>query len=204
MHVIHAALRAVTLSTLVAFPLAAQGIDLTVNHVGIGIGEVPRVVGLRLNFRDRALERVDGMNVTIWNPTDNGGKGVVRGVALGLPLTGAAYVDGVGVGVFGVSARERLRGIGVGGLGIGANDLEGLMVGGLGAGAGHDITGIVVAGLGAGAGNDINGLLVAGLGAGASGDVTGLMVGGLGVGTGGSARGILLGGLGVGAGKDVE
>ena len=35
---------------------AAQGLDLTVNHVGIAIGDVPRVIGLRLNFRDRNCE----------------------------------------------------------------------------------------------------------------------------------------------------
>ena len=34
----------------------------------ICVGDCPRVVGLRLNFRDRNLERVDGVNVTVWSP----------------------------------------------------------------------------------------------------------------------------------------
>src|SRR3954454_11578436 len=91
---------------ILAIPLAlhAQGLDLTVNHVGLAIGDVPRVIGLRLNYRDRRLRQVDGVNATIWTPYDNGGSGVVHGLALGLPVTGAARIDGVGVGVFGVGA----------------------------------------------------------------------------------------------------
>ena len=205
MRSLRAPLCAVTLSLLTAFPAFAQGLDLTVNHVGIAIGDVPRVTGLRLNFRDRSLERVNGMNVTIWSPYGEGGTGVVRGVALGVPVTGAADIDGVGVGILGVGARDRIRGIGVGLAGVGSGgDLKGIMLGGLGIGSGRDITGIAVGGLGLGSGRDIKGIMVGGLGAGASGDVTGLMVGGIGIGAGGSARGILVGGVGVGASKDVE
>ena len=112
------------LSLLAALPASAQGLDLTINHVGLGIGDVPRVIGLRLNYRDRHLERVDGVNATIWSPYDNGGNGVVRGVALGVPVTGAARIDGVAIGIFGVGARERIRGIGIGALGVGANELD--------------------------------------------------------------------------------
>ena len=67
MRALRAALAAVTLSLLSAFPrpLAAQ-LDLTVDHKGIAIGDVPRVTGLRINYRDRHLERVDGVNATIW------------------------------------------------------------------------------------------------------------------------------------------
>jgi len=70
MRILHATLGAVTLALLAAFPLPGQGIDLTVDHVGLAIGDVPRVIGLRLNYRDRRLERVDGVNVTIWSPYD--------------------------------------------------------------------------------------------------------------------------------------
>lgn len=34
----------------------------------ISIGNYPDVAGLRFNFRDRNLERVRGMNLTIWQP----------------------------------------------------------------------------------------------------------------------------------------
>ena len=77
------------LAALVLLPaaaLGAQGLDLTVNHVGLAIGNIPRVTGVRLNFRDSRLEYVHGVNATIWHsygdPT-----GEVKGLALGVPLT---------------------------------------------------------------------------------------------------------------------
>src|SRR5690349_11989792 len=90
----------------------AQGLDLTVNHVGIAIGDVPRVTGLRINYRDRNLEWVNGVNITIWSPYGEG-SGTVRGLALGLPLTGAGRIEGVGAGILGVGADEGIRGIGI-------------------------------------------------------------------------------------------
>src|SRR6476469_1062474 len=140
MQSLRTALRALTLALVTALPASAQGLDLTINHVGLGIGAVPRVTGLRLNYSARRLARVDG----------------------------------VALGVFCVGARERIRGIGVGALGIGANELEGIMVGGLGAGTGGDFTGLGVGGLGVGSGGSLRGIFVGGLGAGSGQDVTGI------------------------------
>ena len=56
---------------LAAIPLAAQGsrsVDLTINNVGISIGDSRRVTGLRLNYRDREMREVHGINATIWMP----------------------------------------------------------------------------------------------------------------------------------------
>lgn len=192
------------LFVLPAFTGYAQGLDLTVNHVGIAIGDVPRVTGLRLNYRDRNLEWVNGINATIWSPYGEG-SGTVRGLALGLPLTGAASIDGVATGIFGVGARDRIRGIGVAPLGIGAGGtLEGLMIGGLGAGSGAGMTGIGVGGLGIGSGGPLRGLFVGGLGVGGGGSVDGIVIGGLGAGVGGHLRGLAIGGLGVGSGGSAE
>src|SRR6185437_13546200 len=62
-------------------------LDLAVHHVGVGIGNSPDITGLRLNFRDDGPIRVQGVNVTLWTPYEPA-QGVVRGVAIGLPLTG--------------------------------------------------------------------------------------------------------------------
>src|SRR5258708_29642484 len=101
---------ALVTALLLALPVGmrAQGLDLTVNHVGIAIGDVPRVTGLRINYRDRNLEWVDGVNVTIWSPYGDG-SGTVRGLALGVPLTGAARIDGIAAGIFGAGASDRIR-----------------------------------------------------------------------------------------------
>jgi hypothetical protein len=76
--------------------VASQVIDLTVNDVGIAIGDKPSMTGLRLNFRDRNLREIKGVNVTIWSPYEPA-TGRVTGLALGLPATGAKSDDVFGV-----------------------------------------------------------------------------------------------------------
>ncbi len=185
---------------------SAQGLDLTINHVGLAIGDIPEVTGLRLNYRDRNLRRVDGMNVTIWMPyNDEDMRGVVRGIALGLPMTGARNIDGLAVGLFGVGAQDRIRGIGFAPIGLGSGgSLEGLMIGGVGAGTGGSITGIGVAGIGLGSGGRMRGLFVGGIGVGSGEDVEGIIIGGVGVGAGRNLTGISISGIASGAGGDVR
>ena len=184
---------------------AAQGLDLTVNHVGLAIGDIPRVTGLRLNFRDRNLERVDGVNVTIWDPYRNARHSEVRGLALGLPITGASEIHGLAAGLFGVGAEETIRGIGIGGIGLGAGGrLEGLMIGGVGLGSGGDMTGIGIGGIGLGSGGNLNGLFFGGIGVGAGGDLAGIAIAGIASGAGGNVRGLTLAGIAAGAGGDVR
>src|SRR4051812_37221399 len=67
----------------------------------ISIGNYPNVTGLRINFRDRNLERVNGANVTIWFPYSPA-RGTVSGLALGLPATGARNIHGLAIAPIGV------------------------------------------------------------------------------------------------------
>src|SRR4051812_7338170 len=80
--------RRLALAAALAFPVVAraQSVDLTIRHTGLSIGDSRFVRGIRLNFRDSRLEEVVGINATIWSPYEPS-HGVVRGVALGLPLT---------------------------------------------------------------------------------------------------------------------
>ena len=181
----------------------AQSVDLTVNGVGLSIGDSEEVTGLRLNFRDRNLRRVSGINATIWMPYDGHG-GDIKGLAIGLPLTGGDNIEGIGYGLLGVGANESITGIAFGGLGAGAGqDVKGIAFGGLGVGAGRDVTGITAGGLGAGAGRDMNGITMGGLGAGAGRDAVGVILGGLGAGAGQDMKGIVVAGIGAGAGRDM-
>lgn len=198
---------------------AAQSLDLTVNDVGISIGDSRRVTGLRINFRDRRMEEVNGVNITVWSPYREN-RGVVHGVALGIPMTGARRIVGVGAGIFGVAVNESLRGIGLGGIGIGAGkniegigiggigmgvgeNLRGLGIGGIGMGIGQDLRGIGIGGIGVGIGQDLRGAAIGGIGAGIGQNMVGLGIGGIGVGVGENARGILVGGIGTGVGGDM-
>jgi hypothetical protein len=182
----------------------AQSLDLTINHTGLSIGDSRFVRGVRINFRDRNLERVEGVNITVWTPYEPP-RGVVKGIAVGLPVTGARRIDGAGIGIFGVGADDDLTGLGIGGFGVGAGgDVRGILIGGFGVGGGGSVTGLTIGGFGAGSGGNVEGITLGGFGAGAGGDVTGLQIGGFGVGAGGRVTGITIGGFGAGAGGDVK
>jgi hypothetical protein len=204
---------------LLALPLSieAQVIDLTINNVGLAIGDKPRVNGLRINFRDRNLDHVNGANVTIWSPYEPP-SGVVNGFAIGLPATGAKNITGISAGLLGVGAQNSISGIGIGGVGIGSGgELRGIMLGGIGVGSGGGVTGlslgligvgsggpirgIQVGGIGVGGGSELSGISIGGVGVGSAGDATGLMIGGVGVGSGGLLKGVAIGGAGVGAAR---
>ena len=89
-----------------------SSIDLTVNDIGLSVGDSPRTIGLRLNYLDRQMVEVKGINATIWGSERVGDVG---GLALGLPVTAARTITGVGASVVGVRAADSLRGIMIGG-----------------------------------------------------------------------------------------
>lgn len=185
----------------------SQGFGIPTKKGGIGFGNLSKFTGIRFNFKDRNVERINGINVTIWQTkNDSDQTGTVNGLSLGLPMAmGHANQNGVSIGVFGVAATENLSGINIGLLGAGAgNNVTGLNVGGLGIGSGQDLRGVTIGGLGAGAGGDVIGLNIGGLGIGAGGNLTGISFGGLGVGSGGNVKGINLAGLGIGAGENMS
>ena len=197
-------LRAVIPVAFSGVALPAQSLDLMIDNTGLSIGDSRIVRGVRLNFRDRSMERVDGINATIWTPYEDARGGEVYGIALGIPLTGADRISGLGVGIFGVAAEDDFSGIGIGGFGVGSgSDASGILIGGFGVGAGRNVRGLTIGGFGAGAGGSVTGITIGGFGAGAGGNVSGLQIGGFGVGSGGDVRGISIGGFGAGAGGDI-
>lgn len=191
----------------IAFNSHAQGVGIPSKKGGLGFGNLPVFTGLRFNYRDKNVEKINGINVTIWQPKDEDDQtGTVNGISIGLPLAmGTENRNGLGVGIFGVGAKNNLSGINLGGLGIGAGgDVKGLNIGGLGIGSGGNLVGISVGGLGVGSGGDVKGINLGGLGVGAGGNLKGFSFGTLGVGAGENVAGITIGGLGVGAGENLS
>ncbi len=192
------------LFALSAASLRAQVLDLTVNGNGLAIGDKPNMNGVRGNFRDRRLEEINGINVTMWMPYSPA-KGTVNGIALGIPGTGAGRINGVGLGIIGLGTESAFRGIGIGGIGVGGGaNMTGIFLGGIGVGAGGRIEGISVGGIGVGSGSALTGIQIGGIGVGGGGDLTGISIGGIGVGGAGTVRGLAIGGIGVGGGSDFK
>ena len=154
-------------------PVWGGSVDLAVDNVGLSIGNSKHFTGLRINFSDERVERVNGINLTLWKPGDNP----------------HAEIQGLQLGLVGIDARE-LRGIMLTGVGLGAERVAGVAVGLIGIGGETSVTGIGIGGVGLG-GGDLNGIMLGGVGLGAD-DLSGIGVGGLGVG-GDNMKGLFAG-----------
>jgi hypothetical protein len=179
------------------------GLRLGVGGAGLAIGDVPRWTGVRINWRDERLRRIDGINVNLWHPHGDG-VGTVNGIALSPVAPVVARIHGAGAGLVGVVTSDRATGLIVGGLGVVADGpVGGVTMGGLGVVAGSDANGITLGGLGVVSDGRIRGVAVAGLGSVAQWGVTGAQVAGLGSVATGTVTGIQVAGLGAIAGSDL-
>ena len=83
-------------SPLVAQDSSTTGhfhVGLTIHDWGLSVGNAPRVNGLRINIQDAGLERVNGINVTLWRPREPL-TGTVNGIQAGL-VPGSRIVSGI-------------------------------------------------------------------------------------------------------------
>lgn len=157
-----------------------SSLDLGISGVGISFGSAPRWTGLRINWRDRYIERIDGVNLTLWKPEESVG-GSVNGLSLGLgPRAGT--LRGVSIGLLGVLPERAAYGVTIGGLAVVAEgSLTGVNVGLLGIVSEGPAYGLSVAGLGVVTEGGARGINVAGLGVVSEGTLAGINLAGLGL-----------------------
>ena len=208
----------IVLSGLFINQLCAQSLDLAVNNYGVSFGNSKKFNGLRINFSDREVEKINGVNITFLRAKNNE-EAIVNGVSFGLIRPEAAYLNGIQIGGLGVGAAKGIKGIkgisnenisehlrgSISGITLGGlysyslRNLSGITICGLGAIAGGNITGITICGLGAIATENITGITISGIGTAARRNITGITISGLGAGApNGNITGITIGGLGVG------
>jgi hypothetical protein len=177
-------------------PASHHAINLTAGGVGISIGNSRAVTGIRLNLVDHQVERVTGLNLTLWVPKRNP-ELVVTGAAVGLVGPRAKRIEGVALGGVGVYATERLDGVSAGGLMVlSRNEINGIAAGGLATVAAERLRGIGVAGLATVGDHGIDGLAAAGLVTLSEGNVNGVTSAVVGTITEGRHTGINLAGGG--------
>jgi hypothetical protein len=164
-------------------PVGHQALHLAFHDVGISFGNAPVVHGLRFNWRDEELRRVDGLNfVLLTTPNDDA---VVHGIQFSLGPSDANSLEpsageiwGLGLSPTTMSVR-RSRGLMVGGFCMNGEDVAGIHFGGV------IMSGKPAVGIQVGAlvwGGPMTGLNVAGVfGWSEYGPMTGINVGGLGV-----------------------
>jgi hypothetical protein len=216
-----AALGTLLLVCVPAFAAAGDGngggpsLNLTIHDTGLAFGHAPRVNGVRVNFQDRYLERVNGLNLTLWSPSGPGGKhtsparnqvgGEVNGLALGLVGPVASRMHGVQLGLAAVVSNERLAGVSVGGLAVvSEGEHYGIALAGLAVVSEGTSTSIGAAGLAFVSEGDLNGVHVAGLATVAEGNLRGIHLSGLASVAEGRMSGIGVAGLATVAEREIH
>ena len=92
----------------------SQSLDIPVKGYGISFGNSKKFAGLRFNFRDKRVDRIDGVNFTLWKAEENE-DALMRGISLGI-LPEAGDMGYLQIG-FGVIAEYQLTGVTLGILG---------------------------------------------------------------------------------------
>jgi hypothetical protein len=163
---------------------------------GISFGNSSEFNGIRINFADHNVRKINGLNVTFWLKMYQNQEAIVNGVSVGVIPT-AKNMQPINIGLLGVGASPgNVNGLTIGGFVIGSGgNINGLSVSGLLTMADSDssaISGVVISGIGVGANHAINGLVLAGLGIGTEGSINGIAASLLWINGGRNCNGIAL------------
>jgi hypothetical protein len=154
-----------------------NALNFPANKYGISIGNSHEFTGIRINFADENVKRINGLNVTFWLKMFKNKNAIVNGISVGVIPTGGTLRP-INLGVLGTGAAQNLYGLSLGGFVIGATgNIKGLSASGfvlMADGKKSVISGIAISGIGLGCGNTINGLAIAGLALGADVDINGV------------------------------
>ena len=83
-------------------------LDLAIKGYGLSLGNSKGINGIRINLVDNNVERINGLNITLWKPRRNP-NAVINGASIGLVSTAAKEINGIAIGT-GV-AGEKLNGV---------------------------------------------------------------------------------------------
>jgi hypothetical protein len=174
-----------------------RSLDLGVRRVGLSLGNAPRWVGVRLNWADAGVERVDGVNLTIWKPKHNP-DALINGVAFGVVAPVGRSIRGSALGGVAIVTEQSLHGVGIAGVAqVSGGHMVGVHLSGVALVSGGTMAGLNVAGAGLVASGSLRGVNLAGLGAVAEQDMLGVNFATLGLVSQGAMRWVNLAGLGV-------
>ena len=156
-----------------------KALNFPANKYGISIGNSYEFTGIRINFADKNVKKINGLNVTFWFKFAKNQNAVVNGISIGvIPTTGSMQY--INLGLLGVGTAHNLNGVSISGFVVGSGgNINGLSISGLitraaGSQEGEGIiSGIAISGIGIGA-NGINGLAIGGLAVGTDGDINGV------------------------------
>lgn len=172
--------------------LGGKAFNFPFKKYGISIGNSSEFNGVRINYADKNVKKINGLNVTFWFKKVAEYRDVSRRFQLAEAPNKSAIVNGVAagiipvagtmqpfnVGLFGLFANNNLNGISLGGLFAMSDNINGICVGGLGLIAPKNINGIAAGGFAAYSA-EINGISVCPVLVAATNKISGLTVAGI-------------------------
>ena len=175
---------------------SSSGLNLTIGHTGLSFGNSSRINGIRINWSDSGLDEINGINFTLWKPSEKDPGGDINGLALGLVAPAAGNLRGISLTPGAVLAGTSMNGIQIGGLAlVSQGSINGISLAGLASVAQGNISWLAIGGLATVAQGDIDGFAFGGLATVAQGSVQGFSIGTLASVTQGSLWGFSIGGL---------
>ena len=169
-----------------------RALNIPFGKYGVSIGNSYRFNGIRINFADSNVQRINGLNLTLWTKFKSvyNKDATINGISIGV-ITSLKRMQPLNIFILGAAGVESLNGISVAGIGIASARINGLGIGGAMLG-GEVINGITVSGLFSFCENSINGFNISGLAALSSGDINGIAAGIAGVYSAGTIRGMAI------------
>ncbi len=155
-----------------------KAINFPAKKFGISIGNSKAFSGIRLNFADKDVKKINGLNFTLWMRRYKNENAVVNGISFGLfPI--ASKMQALNIGILGVgTSHQNLNGLSFGGFVIGSGgNINGIAVSGLLIMSDSEkscISGLAISGLGIGAKHRLNGIFLAGFAIGTEGNINGI------------------------------
>jgi len=148
-----------------------NALNIPTKKYGISIGNSYEFNGIRINFADNNVKRINGLNITFWvnnyiawEHKDQAYSSTINGISIGVLPTGGT-LQPINLGLFRVAAEKKLNGLSISGLNVRSNgDINGIAIGGLAIKSESVLSGISIAGFGIGGMNGINGLTLGGVG----------------------------------------
>jgi hypothetical protein len=155
-----------------------KALNFPFKKYGVSIGNSYEFTGIRINFADENVKRINGLNVTFRGKDIVHQNSFVYGISLGV-FAAASSMQPINIGLLAIGARNSLSGFSVGGLATSGAQINGLCASGILV-LGDSINGISISGLYTKA-DVISGIAISGIEVTGVEDINGLAVGVLGI-----------------------
>jgi hypothetical protein len=151
-----------------------KALNFPFRKYGISIGNSYEFNGLRINFSDRKVQKINGLNFALWTrfKRDYNNDEIVNGISVGV-LTTAKRMQPVNLFLIGAISSQSLNGLSFGGIGLGSGNINGICGSGIFL-RGGNVNGVSFSGFVCYAYNAFNGLSLGGLAVGTNGKINGV------------------------------